>query len=337
MSWISTATLARSFVLNQQNKVLTEQLGQLSHELSSGQVADIGRATGGDFAPLAGIRHELSMLDGFDLAANEAALRSTLIQTSLGQIIESAESLSGDLLISSNLEQPTAIETAGLQARAALEQMVSALNVSGAGQSLFAGAATDQPAIAQAETLLTALRAEVTGLTIATDILAAVDAWFDIPGGGFGTDGYLGADTPVGAVRLSQTQSLSLSVSALDPEIREMLKSVAGAALVADQTLLAGDPVERSAIITASATRVLNAVSQVTGLSGEIGIAQNKIETIQAENAAKRHVLDLAEAEITGADPYETATKLQALETQLQTHYAVTARLSNLSLVDYLR
>ncbi|WP_176473780.1 flagellin [Actibacterium ureilyticum] len=337
MTWISTATLARSFVLSQQNKALSAQIGQLSQELGTGQVADIGRKTGGDYAPLAQIRHELGVLNGFDTATQEATLRAGLVQNSLTQIGDTADQLAGDLLIASNLEKNVPIETAGLQARNTLEQIVSALNVTGAGQSLFAGAATDQPAIASADTLLTALKAEVAGLTTANDVLDAVDAWFDVPGGGYDTVGYLGADTPVGAVRLSQTQSMALSVSANDTGIREVLKSVAAAALAEDPNLMSGDLTERSALIAASANRVLNATPHVTALSGEVGVAQNKIETIQAENATKRYALELAQNDITGADPYDTATRLQAVETQLQTHYTITARLSALSLVDYLR
>lgn len=336
MNWISTATLARSYVLNQQNKTLSNQLAQLSQELSSGQVADIGSATRGDFAPLAQIRHDLTLLDSFDLAASEAALRSETVQNSLTTIIAGADGLAGDLLIASTTEQPNAVETAGLQARSTLDQIVSALNVSAAGQSLFSGAATDQPAIAAADTIIDALKTTVTGLTTADDILAAVDAWFDVPGGGYATNGYLGSDTEIGTVRLSQTQSLSLSVTAMDPEIRAMLKAVAGAALAEDATLLSGNEVERNALISSSAERVLNALPEMTSLSGKIGVAQNSIETIQAENAARRYVLELAEVEITSIDPYETATKLQAIETQLQTHYAITARLSSLSLADYL-
>lgn len=337
MNWISTATLARNLVLTQQNKVLSGQLAQLSQELSTGRVADLGQATRGDFAPLAQIRHDLSMLGAFDLATREAATRSETIQTSLAQIRDTADNLASDLLISGTAAQPDAIDTAGRQARAALEQIVSALNVSAAGQSLFAGATTDQPAVTSVDTILTALQAEVAGLATADDILAAVDAWFDAPVGGFATDGFLGSQNPVGAVRLSQSQSLALSVSAMNPEIREALKAVSGAALAADPTLLSGTPAEREALTSTSATRVLSALPHIAGLSGEIGVAQNRIETIQAENAARQNALELAEIEITGADPYETATRLQAVEAQLQTHYAVTARLSNLSLVDYLR
>jgi len=37
------------------------------------------------------------------------------------------------------------------------------------------------------------------------------------------------------------------------------------------------------------------------------------------------------------ADPFETASTLQAVQLQLETHYAMTARLSRLSLAEYLR
>ena len=40
---------------------------------------------------------------------------------------------------------------------------------------------------------------------------------------------------------------------------------------------------------------------------------------------------------MTEADPYRTATDLQAAQTRLETLYVLTARLSRLNLTEYLR
>ena len=57
--------------------------------------------------------------------------------------------------------------------------------------------------------------------------------------------------------------------------------------------------------------------------------------TIRA--AAEATALGLAREALIGADPYEAAAALEAAETQLETLYTLTARISRLSLVNFLR
>ncbi len=46
--------------------------------------------------------------------------------------------------------------------------------------------------------------------------------------------------------------------------------------------------------------------------------------------------MEIARTELIGADPYDTATEMEAVQGQLETLYTVTARLSRLSLADFL-
>mgnify|MGYP006193710875 CR=1 FL=1 len=57
----------------------------------------------------------------------------------------------------------------------------------------------------------------------------------------------------------------------------------------------------------------------------------------QARNSAEITALELARAKIVSVDPFEAATKVKEAQTQLEMIYAVTARLSSLSLMEYLR
>ena len=67
-----------------------------------------------------------------------------------------------------------------------------------------------------------------------------------------------------------------------------------------------------------------------------VGGFEGQIEGARARNGAEISALQIARSEIVRVDPYEAATELQAVETQLESLYAITARLSRLSLVDYL-
>ncbi|MCK5644400.1 MAG: flagellar biosynthesis protein FlgL, partial [Gammaproteobacteria bacterium] len=65
--------------------------------------------------------------------------------------------------------------------------------------------------------------------------------------------------------------------------------------------------------------------------------SEGRIEAEKVRNQAMSVVFELEHSAILSADPYETVTKLEALQGQLQTIYTVTARLSNLSLTNFLR
>ena len=60
------------------------------------------------------------------------------------------------------------------------------------------------------------------------------------------------------------------------------------------------------------------------------------VEQADTRNGAQQTALSLARSNLVAADPYETASALTQTEGNLQTLYALTARLSRLSLTDYL-
>jgi flagellar hook-associated protein 3 FlgL len=64
---------------------------------------------------------------------------------------------------------------------------------------------------------------------------------------------------------------------------------------------------------------------------------QSKIAQADQSNSTARHALEMTRARIVNVDPYESATRLEAAQIQLETLYALTARLGRLSLTDFLR
>ena len=72
-------------------------------------------------------------------------------------------------------------------------------------------------------------------------------------------------------------------------------------------------------------------------MQGQVGAQLEIIETTRTRQANERNALMLQRSELIGADPYETAAALTERQTQLETLYALTARVSRLSLAAYLR
>ncbi len=178
----------------------------------------------------------------------------------------------------------------------------------------------------------TAIAAETT----AVGVEAAIDNWFFAPGGGFETTGYLGSDQPVGSFRLSEFDTESVGLTAADPAIRGMLKGFAMATLSGDGRSSLNSS-ERLDLAQMAGERLLSSESEMAVVRASVGSAEARIDTISARNAAEITSLEIAKADITAIDPYRTATELEAVRTQLETLYTLTARLSRLSLADFLR
>ncbi|WP_171097850.1 transglycosylase SLT domain-containing protein [Ruegeria sp. HKCCD7255] len=68
----------------------------------------------------------------------------------------------------------------------------------------------------------------------------------------------------------------------------------------------------------------------------QLGAAEARIEQAATRNAAAMTSIEFARNQLIAADPYETATQLQTVQFQLESHYSVTVRNAGLSLVNFL-
>jgi len=79
-----------------------------------------------------------------------------------------------------------------------------------------------------------------------------------------------------------------------------------------------------------------HSLAALTALQARLGVAQERISSAEIRNAAESSALQIARSDLLAIDPYDTATALQATQTQLETLYSITARLTRLNLTDYL-
>ncbi|MEX5727929.1 flagellar hook-associated protein 3 FlgL [Rhodovulum iodosum] len=336
MSFQSIGDLSRSLQMRQHHALLQTRLARLTDEVASGETADPAGRLRGQFAPLAAIDRSLALLDVYDISAASAGGLAAAMTTSLDALGARLGGTGAELLQAASASDNAALRAVGAGAEAGFGQAVAALNAQIAGRSVFAGEAAGAAALAPAEEILGALATAVAGETTVAGLQAAVDTWFDTPGGGFDTLAYRGGAAAAGGMRLSDTQSFALDVTAADPALRAGLKALATAALLADGGVIGGDLDAQAALARQSGAQALGAVGGVAELQARIGTAEAEIETIHAENTAQRDALALARAALVDVDPYDTATALTETETQLSALYAVTARLARLSLTAYL-
>lgn len=336
MNLLSTGDLARSIQMRRFVADTKADIDRQSAEVATGLTADPGKRLAGDYTPLAGIDRSLAMLDSYKVATDEAATFATALQAVLERVQTLGEDTGNALMTAASSGQDSRLAALSAQSRQAFDTAVSALNTRVAGRALLAGTATDGAATISAGTMLDELRDLTTGMTAAADIATAVQDWFDGTTTGFGTVAYLGSGTGPAAFSIGDGVTLATDLTAAAPELRDMLRGLALGALLSDSGLSL--PADQAAgLARAAGEGLLTANGAFADLRARIGTVEGRIEEIAVQNSAESDMLQTARLSILAVDPYEAATALKDSETRLQTLYALTARLSGLSLTEYLR
>lgn len=334
MAQVSIGDLSQSFLFRRQNFALKAEQHQLTTELSTGVTRDVAARLSGDVAPLSGIETTLSRLKGYDTVTKDAAFFAQTMQAALQHIdglsTESSQSLL--VAVSSNLNHR--VDASANDARRQLETVVSTLNTRLSDRSIFAGTAISNAAVADADTMLAALGTAAAGAQTAGEVEIAVTAWFASPTG-YAATGYLGGP-PLQAWNVAPGESASADFTASDPGIRDTLASFAMAALL-DTGILADKPGERTKLAQTAGVKLLESQTSRAAMAARLGTAEAHIDTAATRNSAESASLQIARNELISVDPYETAARLEETQTRLETMYAVLARMSRLSLVDFLR
>jgi flagellar hook-associated protein 3 FlgL len=334
MAMISLGDMAQTFLQRRQNIDLKAEVQRRAQEMTTGIVQDVGRHVGGDFAPLAGIESALARLQGFARATSEAGLFTGAMQTALSTVEDVATTLAPVLFSAATSANAGSVSAAAREARQGFDTVVSMYNTRLGDRALFAGDQTAQSPLVDADTLLSQMEVALGGALTLGDVEAALDTWFADPLG-FMTQAYQGgaalADLPIGP-----GQSAKIDVTATDPAIRETLKGFAMAALV-DRGLFASQGVARVQVMRRAGEVLAIGASSRAQMAGRLGTTEGQIAAASTRNTAEVSALEIARNGLVSVDPYEAATKLEAAQSQLEALYTVTARLSRLNLVDFLR
>jgi flagellar hook-associated protein 3 FlgL len=329
--------LARLQRLQRQASEARERMDVATQEMSTGETADRHAATGGNLSRLISLDRALARNATFASTISLTGLRLDTMQATITGIAGAANALA----VSLNETVPKGDVASALrlakQARGDLTDTLARLNVQVAGQSLFAGTATDRPAIGPADGILADLDALAAGSVTAADAIAAIDAYFASPAGAFHSGaGYLGSTEGLAGADIGEGERLDYGVSATDDRIVAVLKAQAKAAVAGGPAFAASNE-DRLALLAAAGRDLLAAKDGAQDLSFAIGFDQQTLETAKAARTAESNTLSLARAQMVGADIETAATTYQALETQLDSILTVTARLSNLRFTNYMR
>jgi len=327
--------MAQRLLFRQQTGGLKAAIQTASQEVTTGLTADRAKHRGGDTGPVLALESTLTRLAAFDRAAEDAALMAAGMQSALDTVQDLASGLAVGLLNTGLIAEQQALSALAEDAGQRLDATIRTLNQRVGDRALFAGTVTDGPALAELAIILNAVEAAVlaSGATDADGVATAISDWFHDPAG-FATVAYQGGD-PLGPLRLSGDETVDLPVTAADPALRDTIMALSTAALLGRG--IPADPAEAATLVRQAGADLLQSDSDRTQLAARIGLVEGRIEAASARNTAEASLLRMTLSDLLAVDPYEAATRLEASQGQLETLYALTARLSRLSLVDFLR
>lgn len=338
------STAVRFSVLKTQAELITAQ-----KEVASGRWADVGLNLGGHTGQAVSLRHEHARLNTIMDTNGLIAARLDTSQTALAGVDKSANDFLSSLLSVRNADSGP--EVVLPQAKSNLAALIATLNSTLSGQYIFSGINTGAepvtdyfatPAAASKQSVDTAFF-NAFGMTQsdpAVDTITAADmrafldtdfkALFDA--GPWKTNWSSASDQNIRS-RISPSELTETSANANEPALRKLAMAYT---MVAD---LGTERLNKDAfqtVVDTAARLVAEATSGVTAMRAQIGATQNRVERANESMSLQRDIFSSRIAGLENVDPFEVSMRITALMTQLETAYALTARIQRLGLLKHL-
>lgn len=333
MATIGVPTLLSAQRLLDTTASLRRQADVARTELTTGRRVDLPAALGPDIGAAFALRATIDAIGLRRQGLDIAAAASGITQRALAALGEGGRDVATNALAANARGDNAALATAAVEARAKLADAVGSLNTRFAGQALFAGDATDQDALVGAGKLLADVSALYAAAPDAAAFNAALDAYFDDPAGGFQTEVYAGGAGSAPSVELAPGERVAVNARADERPIRDLVR---GLSIIAVAGAAPASGLREGALFAASSA-TLDGVDGLIARRAEIGVAEQRIAQTLSLLEAEEATLTEAYNAKTARDPFEAAVRLQALETQLGAALTLTARISQLTLTNFLR
>jgi len=347
MKAVSVSSAAISNALRYSNARMQVDLVKAMKEMDTSRVADLGLALGARSAQSINFHRDIDRLQGIVDSNALVTSRLSSTQAALGNLSDFAQNLMS--VLTTAISGDAAATTVRDTGTATLQSLTSILNTSVNGEYLFAGINTDTKPLADFSATSAAKIAFDTAFSnyfgfAQTDLQAAnitAAQMTDFLNDPSVTDQFLGADwtnwssatdqTITSRIALSDTSQTS--VSANIDGVRKLAMAAAIVSDLFDANLSDG---ARQAVAQRALSLAGEATSDLTQTQAQTGIIEKRVSdasdrmTMQID-LFNRHILDLE-----GVDGYEVANRVNDLVAHIQTSYELTARIQQLSLLNFL-
>lgn len=344
---VSTASM--SYAIGNSIANLQRRLAAAQKELSTGTHADLGDAVGAEVGRAYSMRLSLQDMQTITATNNVVMTRLAVTQTALSALSSGAQKLLSTLISAQNDGgDPALIET---QARTALGNLISTLNISDGASHVFSGVNSDAVPISNyfatpspaSKLALDAAFSSAFGMSqsdtgVSTITSAQMEAFLPGPMADLFSPANWQANwsnassRPIQS-RISVSQTIPTSVTANEPALQKLAM---GYTMLSDLGLNKLNDAAYRAVIRTATQYLQEGISGLTRIQENVGVMQSDVTNANHIMAAQQNLLSTQIGALENVDPTETAAQINNLMTQIETSYALTAQIQRLSLVRYL-
>ena len=343
------STLGQHLRLQARVQQTRSELNRLTGEVASGTHADYFAGLGSQSGRGLAMRSAFQQVSFHQEAGAVVGSQLDGQQLAIGQVKDIAQTVRDLMLSVQSGADSNAVRTINDGAASYLEQARAAINQSYAGQFLFSGPATGTAplravdaagadGLSSASVLQTIKEGHdlktVEGMRAFLDEVHTVFAGTSSdPARSFDTLFYAGATGGTMKGIVDTGIEVSTDVRANDPAFRTVLEALNVLAAVPAEE---ASPESFAVLAQAMGDRLGAGVSQTLALSATVGHRQNQVQETLERHERMANLLSTGLSELESIDDYAASARLSELQAQLETSYAITGRLSRLSLVNYL-
>ncbi|WP_439542360.1 flagellar hook-associated family protein [Hyphomicrobium sp.] len=349
MKTSNISTLALVNATRETRVNLQIKLAAAQKESATGRHADVGLSLGYLTQRTVSLRQDLDRLNTFKDTNTVSSSRLELTQTTLEGLGEAAQGFLQTLMAARAARTSDGVAVA--DAKAKITSFTAAMNTAVNGAHIFSGVNTDvkpvadyfeQPTsaarTAMGDAFLTEFgvaqsQAGVETITGA-DMSSFLDnAFADLFNDANWTTTWSSASDQNISNRISNNERIETSTNANADPFRRIASVYT---MIGDIGLEELSDEAYYAVVDKAIGELGQAIGDLTQLRAGLGTSQERIKAANDRTDIQVTLMTQHITALEGVDPYEATANVNALLTQIETAYALTARLQNLSLVNFI-
>jgi flagellar hook-associated protein 3 FlgL len=349
------SSISSSAIQNAMRLTITQsqnQMTQASLEATTGVYADMGVSLGGNISQSIDMTRDISRLDSITASNSTAAARMTATQSGLADMTAQSQTFLDQLVALQGNQDGSSIALSQTTATSTISSFVADANTMLNGQYIFAGTNTDvQPVTDQTDTMTTAIQSALTDymaaqsppVTATSDLTAdqmtdfintsVAPMFLDDSSPAPNWSSWSSASDQNMTSRINNSEVVETSTNTNETGMRYMALSapVANALMGTDISTAA-----LSAVTTSAISYARQGIDGMNAQASQLGLSQSRVTKANDAISAQKDIINNRIVDLQGVDPYEASTKVNSLETQLETAYTIVSKIQQLSLVNYL-
>jgi flagellar hook-associated protein 3 FlgL len=348
LSFISSTAIQNA--MRQTIRQAQNEMTDASTEATTGTYADIGVAIGSNASTNVNLTREISRIDSLLDSNAIVNQRLSSSQTALGNMSSSAQDMLDQLVALRGSTDGSSVSLAQQTATDTLSSVISQANTMVNGEYLFAGTNTDvQPMTDNSASAATAIQSalqtyataqgttvdKLTGAQMTDFITTKVEPMFtdDSAPAPNNWASWSSASDQNMTSRISNSDVVESSTNTNQPGMRYLALAATVTNALMGQNL---NPDALNAVTDQAISYAHQAINGVNEQTSALGLSQARLSKANDSLSAQKDIITTNIGDLTGVDPYEASTRVNSLETQLETAYTIVSKIQQLSLVNYL-